>query len=330
MTTHRPLVPSLESIDRAVRQGRYWPRPTRRVVIEVVKQVSRRSFLATVTGLGSVTALSGLGWLAGSCSEDSADDEGLTLDDTDSATGPPTLPTSGSGAPTEDGETPSATSETRPSPTPADSPSETPVAETPTATPTSPPSGEPAGYLYPMANRHVPTPSSQLPNAPRDYRCGFHEGVDFYPDQSGPYFARGTEVWAARDGEVVRADHDFTEYTTVERDADLATVCSDGDSVAILNRLRGRQVWISHDDGNTTRYCHLDSVNSSLSLGQRINAGGIVGGVGNSGTSNGASGAGMDIHLHFELRLGGENGPYLGAGQPESEVRRLLRQLFSS
>jgi murein DD-endopeptidase MepM/ murein hydrolase activator NlpD len=143
------------------------------------------------------------------------------------------------------------------------------------------------------------------------------------------YFEEGQPILAARSGEVIRVDHSYVEYTTEEREADLAIIIAEGNDPEILDHLRGRQVWISHDDGNTTRYCHLSSVVSSLSVGQQVGPGETIAGAGNSGT-NGAAGTGMDIHLHFELRLGDPYGPYLGQGESVSEVRRLYNQVFST
>lgn len=284
-----------------------------------MKSLSRREFLAIAAGVGGAAAVSGAGWLIASSATNDGDDAlGLS----------PGFANDDDAAP--------ATANVEPTPTAeaTEAPTEPPTAEpteSPTAEPTNPPgAGEPTGYAYPLAGVHIPDKGSQLPNAPRDYRCGFHEGVDFYPFDSGPYIGRGDPVYAARGGTVIRIDHEFTEYTPTERERDLATICAEGGADAdILDRLRGRQVWIEHDDGNTTRYCHLNNVESSLGSGQSVAVGQVIAGVGNSGTSNGAAGTDQDIHLHFELRLGDPYGEYLGAGQPESEVRRLLAQLFA-
>jgi murein DD-endopeptidase MepM/ murein hydrolase activator NlpD len=287
-----------------------------------VKSLSRREFLAIAAGLGGAAAVSGAGWLIASSASDGEEGGAFGLSPgsgNDEQTASPT-------------QAPAATATAEPTQAPTESPTEVPT-EAPTAEPTNPPTpnGEPTGYAYPLSGVHVPDKDSQLPNAARDYRCGLHEGVDFYPYDSGPYFARGEPVLAARAGVVRRADHDYVEYTVDERNADLATTCQAGGGVAeILDRLRGRQVWIEHDDGNFSRYCHLNNVLASVSEGTAVAAGEVIAGVGNSGTSNGAAGTDMDIHLHFELRLGGADGPYLGAGQPVAEVRRLFGVLFTS
>lgn len=55
----------------------------------------------------------------------------------------------------------------------------------------------------------------------------------------------------------------------------------------------GNYVVVSHDNGTQTLYAHLSSV--SVSVGQTVSKGDVLGGVGNTGRSTG-------IHLHFEVR----------------------------
>ena len=67
----------------------------------------------------------------------------------------------------------------------------------------------------------------------------------------------------------------------------------------------GRTVVIDHGGGVSTLYAHQSSL--SVSYGERITAGTVIGKVGTSGLSTGA-------HLHFEVRVGGEPvdpAPYL-------------------
>jgi murein DD-endopeptidase MepM/ murein hydrolase activator NlpD len=68
----------------------------------------------------------------------------------------------------------------------------------------------------------------------------------------------------------------------------------------------GRTVVIDHGGGMSTLYAHQSSL--SVSSGDTVAAGEVVGRVGTSGLSTGA-------HLHFEVRINGDTvdpGPYLG------------------
>ncbi len=87
---------------------------------------------------------------------------------------------------------------------------------------------------------------------------------------------------------------------------------------AILDELRGRQVWIDHGYGVVTRYAHLQSV-ELLSVGSIVERGAVIGHVGNSGTKAGP-------HLHIEIRVGAT---YLGDGVTGQPLLAALRRAFS-
>jgi hypothetical protein len=71
------------------------------------------------------------------------------------------------------------------------------------------------------------------------------------------------------------------------------------------NDLGGNVVRIQGDDGRYYYYAHLDSVNG-LEVGQRVNAGDIIGAMGNSGDARTTP-----VHLHFQVAEGGKDlNPY--------------------
>lgn len=169
------------------------------------------------------------------------------------------------------------------------------------------------GYHLPVAEPLVLEPAL-LPGAPREYRAGIHEGIDF----RAPY---GMPVHAARDGVIVRMDSVYVEWSAQDRAAALANALRIGHTPAdILDRIRGRQVWIDHGDGVVTRYAHLSKVAAELAVGDRVVAGEIIGAVGASGLPEGGP------HLHFEIRVGDS---YLGEGLGVDDVRYLLARAFS-
>jgi murein DD-endopeptidase MepM/ murein hydrolase activator NlpD len=158
----------------------------------------------------------------------------------------------------------------------------------------------------------VPTAEEYLPNSPRDYRAGYHEGIDF------PVRA-GTPVLAAKAGTIVRADTAFTDWSGDEAQAAFDRALALGYTpVATLDRVRGRQVWIDHGQGIVTRYAHLQSV-AALGVGDIVTQGQLIGAVGSSGLPEGGP------HLHFELRVGED---FYGDGLPLPQLRYAISAAF--
>jgi murein DD-endopeptidase MepM/ murein hydrolase activator NlpD len=154
------------------------------------------------------------------------------------------------------------------------------------------------GLLVPIADAPVPTDPELLPNAPRDYRAGWHEGIDFPADE-------GTEVRAVAAGTILRIDHDFVDWSKQQRDVAFDEAVQLGYTPSeTLDRTRGRQVWIDHGHGIVSRYAHLSAV-AALSVGETVAAGQVIGAVGSSGYPEGGP------HLHLEVRV---RDSYLGDG----------------
>jgi murein DD-endopeptidase MepM/ murein hydrolase activator NlpD len=222
------------------------------------------------------------------------------------------------GAPSEGEDTPVRVERPKPSPTGVGSPTPSP---TPTATPII------RGFRYPLEGACLPAEDDLMPNAPREYRFGVHEGVDFYPGRACATIDRGMPVLAARTGIVIRADVDYKDITQEEIDALLGRSAQEGVTPPeVLDRLRGRQVWLDHGGGVVTRYCHLLSVEPGIVVDVAVAAGQVVGRVGNSGTPEGVSDPNMENHLHFEIRVGDT---YLGQGLSPAETRLLWEGAFS-
>ncbi|MCL4265843.1 MAG: peptidoglycan DD-metalloendopeptidase family protein [Anaerolineae bacterium] len=174
-------------------------------------------------------------------------------------------------------------------------------------------------FLIPVQGSQVGARDLQLPGAPRHYRLGVHEGVDFY-------WGAGTPVWAAADGVVVRAMHEYEQADEEEFARRREELRERGYSTEEdLEFYRGMQVWIEHADGTVARYVHLSGIEKEVMEGTAVTAGQRIGLVGNTGSPLSLTSATEDAHLHFELWL---NGHYLGQFLRPVEVRELVALLF--
>jgi murein DD-endopeptidase MepM/ murein hydrolase activator NlpD len=198
------------------------------------------------------------------------------------------------------------------------------VTAEPSATPPDP---RLRGFSMPIEGACLPTSDKLMPNAPREYRAGIHEGVDFYTGYNCVDVPPGSPVVAAKEGTVTRVDTDFVEMTPDVLNEILARTQGQGyTDAAALDRFRGRQVWVAHGDGIVTRYCHLSGIPSNIHKGSVVGRGEKIGLVGDSGTPEAVTSPGVEIHLHWELRV---DDSFLGAGLPPDEVRALYEALFA-
>jgi murein DD-endopeptidase MepM/ murein hydrolase activator NlpD len=203
----------------------------------------------------------------------------------------------------------------------------TPTGVPATATPEAPDLTVFTGFAWPLKGACLPTGDQLMPNAPRDYREGVHEGIDFYESDNCTTIKKGTEIFAAKAGTIVRIDHDYHPLTQAELDdADARIAAGHANDPDILDLFRGRQVWIDHGKGIVTRYAHTSDVPANLHVGDHVNAGDVIAFVGDSGTPESISNPDTEIHLHFELRAGDN---FLGKGMPPDEVRALYTKLFA-
>jgi murein DD-endopeptidase MepM/ murein hydrolase activator NlpD len=213
--------------------------------------------------------------------------------------------------------TPKPTAQASPEPTQA-----TEEAATPQSSPTP---AVVTGFAYPIAGGCLPQNDDLMPGAPRQYRNGIHEGMDFYDADNCTLIGLDTEVLAAKAGKVVRADLDYQDITPDEVAALEQEADANGSSEPIEDKFRGRQVWIDHGNGIITRYAHLHAIADGIVVGKRVKQGDLIAYAGESGTPESVTDPGTQVHLHFEIRLGAG---YLGKGLPPDEVRQLYLQAF--
>ena len=183
------------------------------------------------------------------------------------------------------------------------------------------------GFGYPLAGECLPGSDNLMPNAPRAYRSGIHEGIDWYDGSGCGRIDGSTPVLAMYQGVVIRTDLDYRDITADEAAALEARSAEQGfTDEAALDAFRGRQVWVDHGNGVVTRYAHLSRVAAGIKVGTWVTAGTRLGTVGESGTPESATDPGTEFHLHAEVRVGRS---FLGAGLPTDEVRALYERLFA-
>lgn len=185
---------------------------------------------------------------------------------------------------------------------------------------------ENAKLSFPIAGAGLPRNIDNLPGAPRAYRKGVSQGFVFTGSDSGVNVAFGTPVIASADAKVIRMDANFKEATVPEF-LKLLNDVKNGASDNDLEKLRGRQIWLKHDNGTVTRYGHLSRISPTISYANDVKRGDVIGFVGNSGTLEGVRGTRNNARLLFEVWLEGET-KFLGQGLKPGEVRTQAAKLF--
>lgn len=165
----------------------------------------------------------------------------------------------------------------------------------------------------------------QLPGAPRGYRNGTHQGIDF---GCGTAERLGHAI---ADGRVVYLVDDYQDPSVADREALLRNAGIAGFTPHwTLVMLYGNVVVIDHGEipGAGRVYsiaAHLEQVDPAIELGASVTKGQVLGELGNRGTNASAQGirgsADPSLHLHWELFI---DNWYLGEGQPANVVGELV------
>ncbi len=184
----------------------------------------------------------------------------------------------------------------------------------------------PSGYTVPVEGATISSRPAHWPGAPRAYRNGTHEGFDFYGGAVAVPVTYGTPIRAVANGTVIRSDLAYVEMTLDEYNQVIeVSKRSLNTPPEMLDKLRGRQVWVEHVGGYVSRYAHLATIPPSLTVGAKINQGDIVGETGNSGTLEAANKTQDDPHPHVEIWKGND---YLGHNLETQQIYDLAKQLF--
>lgn len=198
----------------------------------------------------------------------------------------------------------------------------------PASTESSSPPEWPESLSVPIRAATFGMSESHLPGARRGYRNGVHQGFDFFNGLSGRPLAEDEPVIVIWAGEVVRIDHDYEEPAreSLQFWAKLANAPGFTGNFAI-DKLRGRQVWIRHEGGYTSRYAHLSAVHPELLLGDAVEQGQPIGLLGSSGLVPTEDQPEPAPHLHFEL-WSADGTSYFGQDRIPLETHRLVAKHF--
>ena len=176
----------------------------------------------------------------------------------------------------------------------------------------------------------VPSVLNLLPNAKREYRSGYHEGIDF----SAPL---NTPITAVSGGIVVRSnpqhmDVDLDTYNAfLNISAELGKTPDDIYQYILL----GKSIVIDHGYTITSKfrtisvYAHLSNIAEGILPGTLVEKGDLIGFSGNTGTSDGALRNNKGAHLHWELHFDDATERYfLGQNIPSNYLHDNIKILF--
>ena len=183
----------------------------------------------------------------------------------------------------------------------------------------------PKDFILPIKDSCLTENLSLLPGAPRVYRNGTHEGVDFYQGFACTDIVFGTKVFAIEAGVVIRVDKEYINLNQVLLDNLMDPEFKQYNNEQKLDIYRGRQIWLEHRYGIVSRYAHLSGISDDVKLGFEVNKGQLIGFVGNSGTPESLTNPGTENHLHLEIRQGSN---YLGQGQQQEAMFKLYSSFF--
>lgn len=182
----------------------------------------------------------------------------------------------------------------------------------------------------PAEGYEVPTYLNLLPNAKREYRSGYHLGIDFSAPLNYP-------IKAVYDGIIIRSNNSHQDVDIETYKSFLNTSSKLGKTPEDIYNyiLLGKSVIIDHGYSITSKYrtitvySHLSSIPDSIKPGVTVKEGDIIGLSGNTGTSSGALRNNKGAHLHWEIFFDDENNRYfIGQNIPANLLKKNIDLLF--
>lgn len=180
----------------------------------------------------------------------------------------------------------------------------------------------------PVTTCNVPFGNPNLVvGAPRVYRSGIHNGLDFNCGTTDH------AIKAAGEGQVIFVVNDYVDAPTADRDAVLFQAGAAFDTPFwTLAMLYGNFVVVDHALDNRERavtiYAHLSQVDPNMTAGVFVDNTTTIGFVGNSGTSAASEGITNNdgsVHLHWELHV---NDRPIGYLEDPADTEPLYEQIL--
>lgn len=148
-------------------------------------------------------------------------------------------------------------------------------------------------YLIPVRGKTLSSWHSKIPNAPRNYRASYTDGIHHGWDIDGYLWE---EVIALDDGIIVRvvSEFDRSDFDKIDYGSNL----SEYQKTRNLDILRGKQVWLKTMKGEVVFYSHLNDIAAGIEEWVRVTRWEVLGTIGVTGVPGKEY---KDYHLHFPI-----------------------------
>ena len=187
----------------------------------------------------------------------------------------------------------------------------------------------PSDLTAPIEGATFSLSENHLPGASRDHPADTHRGFEFFNGHSGRPLAGDEPVVAIADGEIIRIDQGY-EPPAQARQAYYSQMAKNPGFIGdfALDQLRGRQVWIRHEQDHVSRYAHLSEVHPELQPGDGVEKGQVIGLMGNTGIPATEDQPDPVPRLHFEL-WSADGSHHFGQDLTPLETHQAIAAAFS-
>lgn len=187
----------------------------------------------------------------------------------------------------------------------------------------------PTGLITPIEGATFSMDATHLPSTPQKEDNGTATGFIFANGASGRPLANEEPVRAVAAGTIVRIDHNYEPPGTEalefwQQNAAKAGLVRN----YAVDQLRGRQIWVRHDQGHISRYAHLSEAHPEIQPGDTVEQGQVIGLLGDTGLLAAEDRASLAPRLQFEL-WSADGKRYFGQDLTPLATHRAVARVFS-